>query len=100
LDRAGFKVSTFQGFKVKIEGAVVGSGRWFTGRNAWQLFVVMQTAVGSFDYVRLAPHFAQDDSGWRMRTDNLKALRVWILKLCNFETLQLCNFETWSDERI
>jgi hypothetical protein len=27
--------------------------------------VETDTAMGSFDYVRLAPHFAQDDSGFK-----------------------------------
>jgi hypothetical protein len=27
-------------------------------------FVVVPTGTGSFDYVRLTPHFAQDDRVW------------------------------------
>jgi hypothetical protein len=30
-------------------------------------FVVVPTGMGSFDYVRLTPHFAQDDKIWRVR---------------------------------
>jgi hypothetical protein len=31
------------------------------------VFVVVPTGRGSFDYVRLTPHFAQDDKVWRVR---------------------------------
>jgi hypothetical protein len=55
----------------------------------------MQAAAGSFDYVRLAPHFAQDDSGVADENrqpssfEGLDVETLQPLKLCNLETLKL-----------
>jgi len=49
-------------------------GRWWRYISA---LVETDTAMGSFDYVRLAPHFAQDDSGFK------GSLTRWFYLLAN-----------------
>jgi hypothetical protein len=46
---------------------LVASGFWLSGAVVEMHigFREIDAAAGSFDYVRLAPHFAQDDKGFK-----------------------------------